>query len=37
MILALVMVYSTLVLTLNLIVDLLYGVVDPRIDVTASK
>lgn len=37
MILALVMVYSTLVLSLNLIVDLLYGVVDPRIDVTASK
>lgn len=37
MILALVMVYSTLVLSLNLIVDLLYGVVDPRIDVSGSK
>jgi oligopeptide transport system permease protein len=34
MILALVMVYSALVLFLNLIVDLLYGFVDPRIDVT---
>ncbi len=37
MILALVMVYSTLLLSLNLLVDLLYGVVDPRIDVTAKK
>lgn len=37
MILALVMVYSTLVLSLNLVVDLLYGIVDPRIDVTTSK
>ncbi len=37
MILALVMVYSTLVLVLNLVVDLLYGFVDPRIDVTAAN
>lgn len=34
LILALVMVYSSLVLALNLVVDMLYGVVDPRIDVT---
>ena len=33
MILATVMIYSVLLLTLNLIVDVLYGVIDPRIEV----
>ena len=33
LILAIVLVYSTLLLSLNLLVDLLYGVVDPRIDI----
>jgi len=37
MILALVMIYSGLVLFLNLLVDLLYGVIDPRIDVAEVK
>jgi oligopeptide transport system permease protein len=36
MILALVMIYSSLVLLMNLIVDLLYGVIDPRIDVAGG-
>jgi oligopeptide transport system permease protein len=37
MILGTVMVYSTFLLGLNLLVDLLYGWVDPRIDVTATS
>jgi ABC-type dipeptide/oligopeptide/nickel transport system permease component len=37
LILALVMVYSTLVLAFNLLVDLGYALVDPRIDVTAGR
>lgn len=37
LILALVMVYSTLVLSFNLIVDVSYAFVDPRIDVTAKN
>ncbi|MFT3787179.1 MAG: ABC transporter permease [Tepidisphaeraceae bacterium] len=36
LILALVMIYSTLLLSLNLVVDVLYAVVDPRIDVTGG-
>lgn len=37
MILAQTMIYSTLLLTLNLFVDLSYAFIDPRIDVTAKR
>lgn len=37
LILALVMVYSTLVLVMNLIVDIGYTIIDPRIDLTRKK
>lgn len=37
MILAQTMIYSALLLTLNLLVDIGYAFIDPRIDVTASK
>jgi oligopeptide transport system permease protein len=32
MVLGLVLVYSTILLSMNLVVDLMYGVVDPRIE-----
>jgi len=37
LILGTVMVYSTLLLTLNLLVDIGYAFIDPRIDVTGGK